>query len=149
MTKEITRNIARWMAVLPGAFLAMLISSFPLHLVLYQTLTGSGVIEPYPEAPERVLSPLVATLTFVWAGSRIAPSRKMETAIALFGLVLLLAGVALTLAVVGFRDGNTGFGLRFGGLPNAAGIAGAFIGLYIAYREKGAAKHSEHPDASR
>jgi hypothetical protein len=143
MGTDAIKMAMRWIAVLPGSFLAMLLSSFPLHLVLYQTLTGSGIVEPYPEAPERILSPLAATLAFIWAGSRIAPSRKMETAIALFGLVLLMVGVALTLAVVGFRDGNTGFGLRFGGLPNAAGIAGAFIGLYIAYRENAVAKNED------
>lgn len=135
MGTDTVKKTMRWIAVLPGAFLAMLLSSFPLHLVLYQTLTGSGIIEPYPEAPERILSPLAATLAFIWAGSRIAPSRKMETALGLFGLSLLGSGGALALAVVGFRDDNIGFYLRLSGLPIAAGIAGAFIGLYIAYRD--------------
>lgn len=140
MRSDAIRIICRWVVVLPGALLAMLFSSFPLHLVLYQTLTGSGIVEPYPEAPERILSPLAATLAFIWAGSRIAPSRKMETALGLFGLSLLGSGGALALAVVGFRDGNIGFYFRLGGLPIAAGIAGAFIGLYIAYRENAVVK---------
>ena len=127
----------------------MFLSSFPLHLVLYQTLTGSGIVEPYPETPERLLSPLAATLAFVWAGSRIAPSRKVQTALGLFGLSLLGSGSALALAIVGYRDGNTGFYVRLGGLPIAAGIAGAFIGLYIAYRENFDAKKSDHAEASR
>ena len=135
MGPDTVRKIARWFAVLPGAILAMLISSFLLHLVLYQTLSGSGIVEPYPETPERVLSPLAATLAFVWAGSRIAPGRKVQTAIGLFGLSLLGSGGALALGIVGFRAGNTGFYLRLGGLPIAAGIVGAFFGLYIAYRE--------------
>lgn len=126
----------------------MVLSSFLLHLVLYQTLTGSGIVEPYPEAPERILSPLAAALAFIWAGSRIAPSRKMETAIVLFGSVLVLAGIALTLAVLGFRDGNTGFVLRYDGLPNAAGIAGAFIGLYIAYRDNAAVNNEAQSDGN-
>lgn len=125
----------------------MLISSVPLHLVLYQTLTGSGIVEPYPEAPERLLGPLVATLAFVWAGSRIAPYRKVEAAVALFGLMLLGSGASLALAVSGAHFGNVSYYVRMGGLPVAAGIAGAFIGLYIAYRENGAATHSERTDA--
>ena len=141
MRTDTTKKAMRWIAVLPGAILAMVLSSFPLHLVLYQTLTGSGIVEPYPEAPERILSPLAATLAFIWAGSRIAPSRKMETALSFFGLSLLGSGGALALAVVGFRDGNTGFYLRLGGLPIAAGIAGAFTGLYIAYRENTVVKN--------
>jgi hypothetical protein len=141
MGTDAIKMAMRWIAVLPGSFLAMLLSSFPLHLVLYQTLTGSGIVEPYPEAPERILSPLAATLAFIWAGSRIAPSRKMETALGLFGLSLLGSGGALALAVVGFRDANIGFYLRLGGLPIAAGIAGAFIGLYIAYRENAVVKN--------
>lgn len=135
-------NIARWFAVLPGATLAMVASSFPLHLVLYQTLTGSGMVEPYPEAPERLLGPLVATLAFVWAGSRIAPNNKVQAAVALFGLMLLGSGASLALAVSGAHLGNAGYYLRMGGLPVAAGIGGAFIGLYIAYRENGAGRGS-------
>lgn len=135
-------NIARWFAVLPGATLAMVASSFPLHLVLYQTLTGSGMVEPYPEAPERLLGPLVATLAFVWAGSRIAPNNKVQAAVALFGLMQLGSGASLALAVSGAHLGNAGYYLRMGGLPVAAGIGGAFIGLYIAYRENGAGRGS-------
>jgi hypothetical protein len=55
-------NFLRWLAVLPGAMIAMFLSMFPLHLVLYQTLTGSGLIEPYPEMPERLLGPLAAAI---------------------------------------------------------------------------------------
>ena len=131
----------RWIAVLPGAFLAMLLSSFPLHLVLYQTLTGSGIVEPYPEAPERILSPLAATLAFIWAGSRIAPSRKMETAVVLFGTMLLASGAFIGIFASGGHYLGQSLSLRFGGLPIVAGIAGAFIGLYIAYNENKAVKN--------
>jgi hypothetical protein len=140
------KGLLRWIAVLPGAFLAMPLSSFPLHLVLYQTLTGSGIIEPYPEAPERILSPLVATLAFVWVGSRIAPNRKVEAAITLFGLTLLGCGASLALAVSGAHFGNVSYYVRLGGLPIIAGIAGAFIGLYVAYRENVKAKETNQTE---
>jgi hypothetical protein len=128
-------NFLRWLAVLPGAMIAMFLSMFPLHLVLYQTLTGSGLIEPYPEMPERLLGPLAAAIAFVWAGSRIAPSRKVETAVVLFGASLLLSGAAIAVGYFGARTGSQQFYLRLGGIPAIAGIVGAFVGLYLVRRE--------------
>ena len=62
-------NMLRWLVVLPGAIVGVVVALFPLHFVLYQTLTGSGIVEPYPQLPERLLGPLVSALAFVWAGS--------------------------------------------------------------------------------
>src|SRR5262245_38611571 len=87
----------RWVAVLPVSILAGLLTTIPLHLILYNTL--SNFIDPVPEFPERALTPLVIGATVVWAGARIAPARKVETAVVLFGLWTLLLGgfVALTI----------------------------------------------------
>lgn len=127
-------TFARWLAVLPGATIALMLSSFPLHLLLYQTLTASGIVQPYPESPERLLGPFVATLAFVWTGSWIAPNRNMETAIALFGLMLLLCGAALALALVGSLRPDLSYGLNLGGVPVAMGVAGAALGLHLVRR---------------
>lgn len=129
-------NIIRWFAVLPGSIVAMVLSHFPLHFVLYQTLTGSGIVEPYPESPERLLGPFVGALAFVWAGSRIAPNHKIETAVVLFGALLLLVGAALALGLTGARIGNAQLSVQLGGLPPAGAIIGAFIGLYLVRREQ-------------
>jgi hypothetical protein len=131
-------NIIRWLAVLPGAVVCAVLSVFLLHLVLYQTLTGSGIVEPYPEAPERLLGPLVLALAFVWGGARIAPFRKVETAVVLFGALLLLIGASVALGLTGGRIGNAQYYLRLGGFPLAGSVVGAFIGLYLAYRETSA-----------
>jgi hypothetical protein len=128
-------NVMRWIAVLPGAVACAFLALFPLHLVLYQTLTGSGLIEPYPEWPERLLTPLVAALAFVWAGSRIAPSRKVETGVVLFGGWLLITGAAIALGLTGARIGSSQMYLRLGGLAPAGAILGAFIGLFLVRRE--------------
>jgi hypothetical protein len=130
-----TQTIFRWIAVLPGSLLAMLLSMFPLRWFLYINLTSSGFIVPYPELPERLLGPLVATLTFVWAGSRIAPSRKVEIAVLLFGTSLLISGVAIALGLNGARVGSQQFYLQLSGVPLVFGIFGALIGLYIVRRE--------------
>jgi hypothetical protein len=128
-------NIVRWLAVLPGAVICAVLSAFPLHFVLYQTLTGSGIVEPYPATPERFLGPLVAALAFVWGGSRIAPFRKIETAVVLFSAWLLLVGGAFVLGLTGAHVGGAQFSLRLGGLPLVSAIVGAFIGLYLVRRE--------------
>lgn len=128
-------NIIRWLAVLPGAAVCGILSAFPLHFVLYQTLTGSGIVDPYPATPERLLGPLVGTLALVWGGSRIAPSRKLETAVALFGVCLLLAGATFALGLTGAHFGRFQLSLRLGGIPTGGAIVGAFIGLYIVRRE--------------
>ena len=80
----------RWIAVLPGALLGGILMVFPLHWILYNTL--SNFIEPYPELPERILTPFVVALGFVALGARIAPERKMEVAVVLFGLWMVLLG---------------------------------------------------------
>jgi hypothetical protein len=129
-------NILRWIAILPGSIICATLSAFPLHLVLYQTLTASGIIEPYPEGPEHLLGPFAAALAFVWAGSRIAPSRKVETAVVLFGTWLWLAGAALALGLVEAHIGNLQFHLRSSALAPAGAIIGASVGLYLTRREK-------------
>jgi hypothetical protein len=87
----------RWLAVLPVATIASALSLVPLHFVLYRTLIG--FVEPYPELPETLLSFPTMTLGFVWVGARIAPSHKVETAIALFGLVMIGLGGFLFLGL--------------------------------------------------
>lgn len=129
-------NIIRWIAVLPGAVICALLSTFPLHWVLYGTLTASGVVEPYPELPERLLTPFAVGLAFVWAGSRIAPSRRVESAAVLFGAWLLLVGAGLALSLTGARIGDSQIHLQWGGLGLAGGMVGAFLGFYLIRREE-------------
>jgi len=123
----------RWCAVLPGALLAGTLATLPLHWVLYSTL--GNFAEPYPELPERLLSPFVVSTVFIWAGSRIAPARRIVTSTVLFGAWMFLIGgfVFLTLS------GATWFGARLyfpgGGFGPLLAVAGALIGLYIVRRQ--------------
>lgn len=119
----------RWLLVIPAALLAALLSRFPLHFVLYQTL--SSIIEPYPEAPERILAPFVSTLSFVWVGAKIAPKYQTETAVGLFGLCLLLVGAGIALALTNFHAGNTAVSLQFKGLPVGMGLLGSIAGVIL------------------
>ena len=128
-------NWLRWVAVLPAALLAMVLSAFPLHFVLYQTLTGSGIIEPYPETPERVLMPLVGAIAFIWVGARVAPNHKVKAAKVLFTLWLLLLGAVVVLVLSGTDLGGLQFNLESGGLGPVMAFIGAVAGLYIVHKQ--------------
>ncbi len=119
----------RWAAVLPAALLAIPLAPFPLHWVLYSSLTGSGFIEPYPQTPERILTPLAISTAFVWAGSRVAPKFKIETAVVLCGLWLLVVGGFVALSLAGARVGRIGLTMQYGGLGAVLAVAGAFAGV--------------------
>jgi hypothetical protein len=69
----------QWLAVLPAAVAAGILILVPVHFVIYRSLTGSGFITPYPELPERLVSPFFTAMAFVWAGAYVAPSHKFRT----------------------------------------------------------------------
>lgn len=99
-------KVLRWTAVLPGAVIAAVLATFLLRIVLYQTLTGSGLIQPYPETPERLLTPLMLAIAFVWAGARIAPKHNLKVAIVLCSLWILILGGMFALAMSGANVGS-------------------------------------------
>lgn len=127
-------NIARWIGVFPGALTGAVLSLVPLHLILYQTLTGSGIAEPYPETPERLLSPFVAAIAFVWMGTYIAPNRKAATAVVTFGVWLLFTVTFLALVLADVHVGKIQFYLEGGILRPIGSIVGAFVGLFLVRR---------------
>lgn len=120
----------RWLAVLPGALCGAVLLTVPLHVALYRTL--SSFIEPYPELPERVLTPFVIAAGFVWFGALIAPARKVETALVLFGLWMVLLGASLV--VVGFVGNIGGRRLYFhgGGVAPLMAFIGGVVGFLFA-----------------
>lgn len=114
----------RWIAVLPGAILAIIFANIVLHLTLYQTLTGSGFVKPYPELPERLLIPLTSAIGFIWGGAHIAPARRDDTAAVLFGfftglqsslVVMILCGQTLMGERMYFRDYGANIVFSYGG----------------------------------
>ena len=124
----------RWLAVIPGAFFAGVLATFPLHFALYYTLTE--FIDPYPQLPERILTPAAIAGTIVWAGAKIAPTRKLETAIVLFGLWTLLIGGLLAIALFHVKIGDRFVGLDYGGLGSASAFIGGVVGLLVIRNEE-------------
>ena len=127
----------RWLAVLPGGLLGGLLLLFPLRLALVNTLRGW--VDPYPEMPERLLTPFVIAAGFIWLGARIAPDRKAETAVALFGLWLFVAGATVALSLSNANVGGRSFYMHGGGIAPILGVVGSVVGLLAARREAGAA----------
>jgi hypothetical protein len=125
----------RWLAVLPASVLTGFLATFPLHWILYQTLTGSGIVEPYPELPERLLTPFAVCLGFVWGGARVAPEFKFETAITFFGVAMLVLGGFVFLAVFGERWMGARLSIYGYGMGPLLAIAGAVTALYLVRKE--------------
>ncbi len=89
----------RWIAILPGSIVAGVAMTFLLHFILYFTLTK--FVTPYPEFPERALTPFVIAATFIWAGCEIAPNNKLKVGIILFSIWIFLAGGFIMTTLIG------------------------------------------------
>jgi galactitol-specific phosphotransferase system IIC component len=113
----------------------MVLSSFPLHFVLYQTLTGSGMVEPYPETPERTLLPLVAAMAFIWTGAKVAPSHNLSVAKVLFALFVVIQGGGILMVLSGADLGGSPLIYEGGVLAPAMSFLGAIAGLYIVRKQ--------------
>lgn len=116
-----------WIAFLPGAILAGILILFPVHWILYQTLTN--FIEPYPETPEKIIGPLATAWAMVKAAAFIAPSNKKIVAIVIAVLWVFIAGGGFAISYFELEFGDRKFDLLAGGLPIIGGVIGAIIGL--------------------
>jgi ABC-type sugar transport system permease subunit len=97
--------ILRWVAVLPGAILAVLVVMFPIHwLVMHQyTDYGEGSLRGIisPRTLETLANAFFTPFIFVVSGSAIAPKFKYSTGIA---LALLLFPVYVWIGTVILSD---------------------------------------------
>jgi glucan phosphoethanolaminetransferase (alkaline phosphatase superfamily) len=127
----------RWLAVLPGACGAVIVTYWCLHVVLSTVYLPSnlevidfiGVELAWLEA----LRGFVVFSVFVYVGSRIAPTYKRAVSIVLFCLqVLFLGGMAFRLLSDPWMTGHKL--LEFAGMLLLAPFAGAVTGLYLAIR---------------
>lgn len=131
------QKILRWLAVLPGALLAGIAITFVLHFILYLTLTK--LVTPYPEFPERALTPFVVATAFIWTGCEIAPNHKLKVGITLFAMWMFLAGGFIMVTLTGGKWFGKSLYLDANGIAPIMGIIGAFVGLYLVtekYKEK-------------
>ena len=130
---EKIKTILLWIAVLPGSLIAGMLILFPLHWILYKTLTS--FIDPYPTTPEKILGPLASAWAMVAAAASIAPKQKKAVAIVIAVLWTFLAGIGFALGFTEFQYGNKQYELSIGGIPLIAGIIGAIIGAVSITKE--------------
>jgi hypothetical protein len=121
--------LLRWAAVLPVALLGSLLASYPLHIILYLTLTQ--FCDPYPELPERILFPFIFASSFIWIGSKIAPAFKNATSIILFGLYVFMYGGAVFLVWAGSPVFGGTLSFQASGIGVIMAITGAIFGVFM------------------
>lgn len=116
---------------MPLAFIAAFIADFPLHWILYATLSGGDnpFITPYPKTPEIILSPFVHGLVLVWISAQVVPSKKMNVAYILYGAWIFISLGSYILLKLGVFDS---FPIKL--VENIwtviAGILGCHIGVF-------------------
>jgi hypothetical protein len=113
----------RWIAAVPAALLGSILILFPLHWILYIPLRL--FVDLYPEFPERLLAPLVTSASFIWIGTKVAPSHKRITTYVLSGVLLICLTSALVFVLTVGRVGDRVF--EIGRLPMS------FIGLALGF----------------
>ena len=132
----------RWVYVLPGALIAGILSTFPLHWILYFLFNGEetdlGSVKFFIQLfghgmsykdIEYAIFPFVVAIVFVLVGSEIAPMYKFRTAITLAVLYIMFAIGAFSLGV------KSGYEFSFG-VRSADPIIGLLVGLYIVRRKE-------------
>ncbi len=131
--KEKILIVLRWIGLLPISIIGGAVSMFPVHWILYNTLSGyqNPIISPYPEFPEKIIQPFCMALTAIWISSIIAPKYKLSTAKIMAFMWIL--GIITVFAMIYFEKsiGNIKFSLQYGGLPMILGIIGAIAGVFV------------------
>ena len=102
---------------------------FPLHWILIYTFYN--FITPYPELPERLLTPFIFSLTFILPGSLIAPKYKFYTTVFLFSISMILSSILIWVLLNNLMWFGSNLEMQYGGVPFYLSIVGSFIGLYV------------------
>jgi len=126
------KNILRWIIFFPGSFILAFLSTFPLHWLLYFSL--SRYFQTYPEFPERCLSPFLASYIIQISSTRIAPSLKKQVSyFMLFFQLLLYILIAFPQVeqLLGLQMQNFSISMNF---YTICGLAGMSLGFYMNYK---------------
>jgi hypothetical protein len=86
-----TKEIIRWLSILPLSFITSILIYFPIHIILYLTLMYGDFIhcEVYPKLPEILISSFLSPFTFIYTAYRIAPKHKLTTLIVVFSIFVV------------------------------------------------------------
>lgn len=116
----------RWIILIPAAIISSVVTNFILAFILHRLL---AFIEPYPELPEQLLTPLVAMVTFIYMGAKIAPEYKLQAAMFLSCLAFFMLGYASYTIYTDQSIGNIKLYHEYGGVKSAMSFLGLILGF--------------------
>lgn len=139
-------QILRWLVVLPGTIVCVVLAMFPIHwfVMLVQSYGGPNnesfitIDEKHPlalippEVLERFGYALFTPMIMIIAGAAIAPKYKFPTGIVMAVLWGFGFGISITIAIS--RGWYTGSGWLQFAITCALGIAGVAFGLFQVYK---------------
>ena len=130
---KIINKLIRLILILPIGILSGIIATFVLHLLLVNTL--SHFVTPYPQLPERILTPFAFCTFFVFGGSIVSPFNKSITAILLFAFQITL--IEIFIFLIQYKIDWFGKVMEFNeqGLPTYLAIIGGYIGFYLTSKQ--------------
>jgi len=147
-----SRNIIRWICVVPAGIIAAALVSFPVHWFVMGTLGGWG-IDPVVEIRdpktlrniESVLQAAFGPLAFIYFAARTAPYYRKITSVLFAGIVVLGLPILAYWWNTNTISNGSGILIEHGFawiLANVIGAAGA-IYLIRSHERKGSDEHVE------
>lgn len=127
-------KVKSWARLLlvPAAFLIGFLCLIPFHLVLYFTLENGSMISGVDtQGFERLFSPFIVSLFSILAGHKIVKTAKLEMAITVFLVYLLLWIVVSVISI--FSPTIFSLSVTFG-WQSVLALLGAIIGIIIAFQ---------------
>lgn len=129
--KQNTKNILRWLFLLPLVFIFGLLTDFSVHFILYSALSGGNepFITPYPETPELIISPFFRAIAFVYSAFKIAPKFKCKVSI-IFSILWILLALSLYIYVNNSHESKPSI------IPVISGIIGVILVLFYIFKKR-------------
>jgi hypothetical protein len=89
--KDSTKNLLRWVVLLPASLLGGVLAKLLFHFILYSSLTNGRIISGFNIEPlAYYILPFIVWLTYILIGYEIAPKYKFKTCIILASLWLII-----------------------------------------------------------
>jgi hypothetical protein len=135
-----SRQLLRWIAVLPAGILAAALVAFPVHWLVMINLGGWGM-DPIIEIRnpqtlqniERFLQACFGSLAFIYFASRTAPNCRRTTSYMLASLIVI--GLPILVHWLNSASISRGYGvmIEYGFANILANVLGSAGGIYLIY----------------
>lgn len=142
--RRIASPTLRWMVVIPAGFIAAVLVTFPIHwgIMIAYALTHfkpedmrNPLLELLSaETVERLVIAFTTPFCAIYIGAWMAPTRRVETGIALAVVTALLLGGVYVLAFAGGPQFSGGWGSLYYGATPVLNLVGLATALYKVQR---------------